>query len=645
MSKSYAGKVLRVDLSTRRVWVEEPEQQDPHFYHTYWGGSCLGTYYLLKEVPLGADPLGPDNALVFATSAVSGAEAPGLARYAVLAKSPLTGGVGEALAEGYWGPALKSAGFDAVVIRGASKSPVYLSICDGDAKIRDASSLWGMDTAATCDAVRAELDEPDMSVACIGLAGENRVLYASIVSDAAFMNARTGLGAVMGSKGLKAIGVKGAWRVAAADPGRVAGLAEKFGDHFQENFVNKVVFDLGTAGFLAFLNASGLVSSRNGQTTAWDEWEAISGERIQAAYFDRRTPCSNCPAACHRLLKGTEEHAANPRFGSPELEPLMAFGNDCGVSDLGAVLKAHESCMRLGLDPTSTGAAIAFAMECFERGILLIEGDADLDLHFGNAHALLELIERIAHRNGIGELLAEGVMRASRSLGPTAVGLAMHVKGLEMPLHDARTKAMLGLSYALSPIGPDDMAVEHDTDYDADAPQLFMDRVLPLGLWNRLAATDLSPAKIRMLCYLQQVFSFMDSLCLCKFAFAPCRYFSFTEMVELVSAICGWETSLWDLMKLGERRLAMQRCFNVREGLGPEADSLPPRVYEPIASGPNRGVRMDRGTVERAKATYYRMRDWDPQTGLPSDEKLVELDLAWLRQSGREQVKKQRGGN
>ena len=246
-----------------------------------------------------------------------------------------------------------------------------------------------------------------------------------------------------------------------------------------------------------------------------------------------------------------------------------------------------------------------------------------------------QLIEQIAFRRGIGDLLAEGTMRAAERIGPHARGLAMHVKGLELPLHDPRTKAMLGLSYALSTTGPDDMAVEHDTDYDANAPQLFMDRVETLGIWDRRDATDLGPEKVRMLCYLQQVFSFMDSLCLCKFAFAPCRYYSFTEMVDLVSAISGWETSLWDLQKLGERRLAMQRVFNMREGLSPEDDCLPPRVYEPIETGPNQGVCMDRDVTEAAKRIYYRMRDWDPKTGWPSHEKLAELGLGWLQETGR----------
>jgi aldehyde:ferredoxin oxidoreductase len=631
MDRSYTGRVLRVDLSSSRVWTEEPEKLDPHFYRRYWGGSCLGTYYLLKEIPPGTEPFDSDNVLVFATSVVSGAEAPGLARYAVLAKSPLTGGVGEALAEGAWGPTLKRAGFDAIVIHGAAAQPVYLSIRDGTAEIRDASVLWGKDTGDTVEAIHADLRDESASVACIGPAGEQRVRYASIVSDWAFMNARSGLGAVMGSKNLKAVAVQGTDSVSVADPTRVARLAKRFEAKFQENFVNQAVYEGGTASFLGFLNNAGLTSTRNARTTHWADAAAVSGEVIHKEHFDHRVPCFSCPASCHRVLKGVDKYGVDARYGAPELEVLMAFGNGCEIADLGTLLKVNELCFRYGLDTVSAGVTTAFAMECAEEGLLEEDG---LDLRFGSADDIPHLIERIAFRRGIGDLFAEGTMRAAQRIGPRAQPLAVHVKGLELPLHDARTKAMLGLSYALSNIGPDDMAVEHDTDYDANAPQLFMDRVETLGIWDRRDATDLGPEKVRMFCYLQQVFSFMDSLCLCKFAFAPCRYYSFTEMVDLVSAISGWETSLWDLQKLGERRLAMQRCFNVREGLGPDEDRLPQRVYEPIASGPNEGVRMDPDTVEQAKKTYYRMRDWDPVTGLPSATKLVELDVGWLRDQG-----------
>jgi aldehyde:ferredoxin oxidoreductase len=630
MPNGYRGKILRVDLSARKTWVETPEEEDKDFYRRYWGGSCLGAYYLLKAMTPGIDALDPGNVLVFATSVVTGAEAPGFARYSVVSKSPLSEGVGEALAEGFWGPELKFCGYDAIVIQGKAKRPVYLSIHDEDVEIKDAQAFLGANTAEATRAIRAELGDADTKVACIGPAGENLVRYASIVSDVMFMNARGGMGAVMGSKNLKAVAVRGSRSVEVAEADRIEALAKQFEEHFQENFVNKAVYDAGTASFLGFLNSGGLVSSRNAQTSEFSGAEKISGEHIHQSYFDKRIPCFNCPAACRRVLKDVKALNVDPAYGAPELEVMMAFGNGCNIDDLGVLIKTSELCARYGMDYTSTGVTIAFAMECFERGILTKEDTDGMELRFGNADVMTDLVERIARRRGVGALLAEGTKRAAKKLGKASEPYAMHVKGLELPLHDPRTKAMLGLSYALSPIGPDDLAVEHDTDFDANAPELFMDRVATLGIWKRREATDLGPEKVRMLCYLQQVFSFMDSLCLCKFAFVPCRYYSFAEMVELIRAITGWEVSLWELMKVGERRLNLQRAFNLREGIGLEQDRLPDRVYEPIRSGPNKGVKMSRQEVEAAKQIYYRMRDWNSTTGWPSREKLEELDIGWL---------------
>jgi aldehyde:ferredoxin oxidoreductase len=555
---------------------------------------------------------------------------PGFARYSVLAKSPLTGCIGESPAEGFFGPELKFSGFDAVIIQGKAQGPVYISIRDGKAEIKDASHLWGMEVYECVQAIREETKDADTKIACIGPAGENLVRYASIVSDCMFMNVRTGMGAVMGSKNLKAIAVRGHQPVKVSDPDRIRTLSKQFETHFKENFVNKAVYDAGTASFLGFLNNAGLISSRNLHTTEFEGAEKISGEHIHEAYFDKRVPCYSCPAACHRALKKTDELDINPAYGAPELELLMAFGNGCGIDDLPVLIKAGEMCYRYGLDYVSTGVTIAFAMECFENGSLTARDTGGFELSFGNAGVILELIEKIVKREGIGALLSEGTKRAAKKILKNTGTYAMEVKGLELPLHDPRTKAMLGLSYALSPTGPDDLAVEHDTDFDAEAPELFMERVKTLGILERREATDLGIEKVRMLCYLQQVFSFMDTLCLCKFAFAPCRYYSFAELIDLIRAVTGWEVSLWELMKVGERKLAMQRVFNLREGIGPEHDTLPERVYEAIESGPKKGIKMSRKEVEEAKKAYYKLRGWDAETGWPSPEKLFELDVGWL---------------
>lgn len=631
MPNGYSGKILRVDLSKRKTWVERPEEKDRNFYRTYWGGSCLGAYYLLKEMAPGTAPLSPGNVLVFAGSVVSGAPAPGLAKYAVVAKSPLTNCIGQSTADGYWGPELKFCGYDAIVISGKSDKPLYLSIHNEHAELRDASHLWGKDVGDTVDAIKMELGDSKVRVACIGPAGENLVLYASIVSEKQFVNGRTGMGAVMGSKNLKAIAVRGTHPVKVADPDHVSALVKDFEEHFRENPVNKAVYDGGTASFLGPLNDAGLTSSRNGRTTEFEGASKVSGIATQADRFDRRVSCYSCPAACKRIWKPVGNARIDAAYGAPELEPLMAFCNGCNIEDVDSLLEAIELCNRYGLDALSAAGTIAFAMECYEEGILTKKRTGGLDLKFGNGKVLPELIESISYRRGIGALLAEGSRRAAQELGnDKARHYAMEVKGLELPPHDGRTKAMLGLAYALAPAGPDELAVEHDTDFDENAPELFMERVATLGIRDRIEATGLTLKKVSMLCSLQQVFSFMDTLCLCKFAFAPCRYYSFSQLTDLVSAVSGWEVSLWELMKVGERCLAMQRVFNLQQGIGLEQDRLPERMHMPIESGLQKGVRLSKEEVDKAKHAYYELRAWDAETGWPSNEKLAELDLEWL---------------
>lgn len=630
MIKSYNGKVLHIDLSNRTFSVEHPEEEDKNFYRRYWGGSCLGAYYLLKDFKKGIDAFSSDNPLIFVTSIVTGAEVPGFCKFNVVSKSPLTNLAGESVSDGLWGPELKFSGYDAIVIKGYSEKPVYISIIDGKVKINDASDIWGMEIKETIDSIKKVLKDNDVRVACIGPAGENKVRYASIVSDYIFMNARGGFGAVMGSKNLKAIAVRGNKKVDVRNIKGLERLALKFKENFKQNFVNNAVFEAGTASFLGFLNNSGLVSSRNAQTTEFKGAEKISGEVIQKKYFNKRVECYKCPASCHRLLNAIESIGNDSDYGAPELEVLMALGNACEIDDLEVLLKANELCYRFGIDPTSLGVTIAFSMECSEKGLLSDQDTKGIELKFGNSEIITDLIQKIVFRTEIGDMLAEGTKISAEKIGKDSMSFTMQIKGMEIPLHDSRTKVMLGLSYLVSPTGPDDLSVEHDTDFDSEAPELFLERVNTLGLLERIESDDLSHKKVRMLCYLQQVFSFMDSLCLCKFAFSPCRYYTFSEMIEIISYITGWEVSLWELMKIGEKKLNMFQIYNILEGHSVEAEDMPDRVYEPIKTGPKKGNSLSRKDFKEAKDLYYNLRDWDNTTGRPSLDKLAELDLEWL---------------
>jgi len=626
MAYGYWGKMLRVDLTRNEISVEE---HDEVFYRTYIGGACLGAYYLLRELNPGVDALSPENIIVFAPSVVTGTPVSGFSRHAVIAKSPLTGTINDSQAGGFWGPELKFAGFDAVVVKGKAEKPVYLWIHDGEAEIRDASHLWGKTTGEAQELIREDLGDKRTRAVLIGQGGENLVRYANILNDLKHANGRGGLGAVMGSKNLKAIAVRGHNRINIKDQETVRRLGKQFADTFMDNPANRAINLLGTAEGLKVANDDGQLPTRNFQTGYFEEAEAISGETLGSTFVVDTEACWACSVKCKRVVSIDEPYSVDPAYGGPEYETLASLGANCGISDLAAICKGNELCGKYGLDSISTAVSISFAMECYEKGILTQEDTGGIDLRFGNADAMLKMIEAIAMRQGLGDILAEGSMRAAERIGKGSSRFAMHTKGREFPMHEPRAKGMLGIAYAGSPIGADHVVVEHDIDFNFTAPQLYIDQAKSLGLLERLSTESVDSRKVRMFYYLQHHFSFMDTLCVCAFCFAPVRTFTMADLVDIVSAVTGWETSLWEIMKLGERRMNMFRAFNVREGLLAADDWLPDRMFEPIRSGPRKGHKVSAEDFGRALQLYYEMMNWD-EDGIPRGAKLIELDLGWL---------------
>ncbi|MFO7172166.1 MAG: aldehyde ferredoxin oxidoreductase C-terminal domain-containing protein, partial [Bacillota bacterium] len=463
MPKGYHNRIAHVDLTTGRVEYEAPGDA---FFRTYLGGKALVAYYLAREVPPGADPLGPENCLVFAPGVITGAAVSGQGRNAVGALSPLTGGFGCAEGGGYVGAEVKRAGIDAIVVKGRAETPVYLWVHDGQVEIRDARHLWGLTTGDAEDAIRAELGSERVRTALIGPAGENRVRFACVVQDRSHFAGRTGMGAVMGAKNLKGIAalapVGAGGRMEVADPTGVAAIQKWMGQNL--NLV-KGLHDLGTAGGILSLNGSGGLPVRNFRAGSWDRAEEYSGERMRDTILVKRDTCAACAVRCKRVVELETPYRVDRRYGGPEYESLSALGNLCGVSDLYALAKANELTAAYGLDSISTGAVIAFAMEAAERGLLGPDRAGGLDLSWGNAETMLALVEAIAFRRGLGDLLAEGVARAARELGPEAEAFALHVKGQEIPMHEPRVKHALGVGYAVSPTGADHMHNMHDTAY------------------------------------------------------------------------------------------------------------------------------------------------------------------------------------
>ncbi len=580
MAYGYNGNIAHINLTTGEITVEHPDEV---FYRTYMGGGCLGAYYLLREMEGGVDPLSPDNVLVLTASIVTGTPIAGFSRHAVVTKSPLTNAFLDSQAGGFWGPELKFSGFDAVVIRGKSEQPVYLYINDGEISIRDARHVWGKITGETQETIREELGEPKARLLLIGPGGENLVKYACILNECKHVNGRGGAGAVMGSKNLKAVACRGTKKLDFYDKEKVLEHAKWFSAHFMENPANRSGHDYGTADYVSQQVLMEEFPTRNFKYGTIEDGENLSGTRMAETILQKTERCYACTVSCKRVVKVTGTYDVDPFYGGPEYETIAAFGSNCGITDLEFVAKAHELCNRYSLDTISTGGTISFALECYERGILT-EGMTDgLSLQFGDPEVILELIERIAFRRGnIGNLLAEGSKAVSEKLGKESESFAIHTKGMELALHDPRVKTGVGLGYACSAVGGDHVVVEHDNDFDEFAPEIYVEQAKPLGLLRRLNSRYLGPEKVRNFVYLQNHFSFMDSLTLCVLTFAPVRSITMKRLIDIMDAVLGWETSLWEIMKLGERRTVLAKVFNIREGFRRKDDILPKRLFEPL---------------------------------------------------------------
>ncbi len=626
MPKGYNGKILRVNLTNKKWKVEEPDEV---FYRTYLGGGGIASYYLLKELPPGVEPLSPENILVFATGVVVGAPMSGLSRYTVAAKSPLTGGYGEAEASGFFGPELKFAGFDAVIIEGKAAKPSYLWIRDGKVELRPADNVWGLETGPAAQKIKEEVGEKLARVAIIGPAGEKRVRFACVLNELKHANGRTGMGAVMGSKNLKAVAVRGSSKQEVADIEKFMELSKIHNETISNWGPNKALRKLGTANLVMPLNTQGLLPTHNFHTGYFDKAENISGEKMAETILKTGESCYACGVRCKRAVEiPSGPYATSPQYGGPEYETLSSLGSLLDIDDLAAVAKGNELCNRYGLDTISAGVAIGFVMECYENGILTQDDTYGVDFRFGNAEAMVKGIDWIGQRKeGLGELLGEGVKRAAAKIGKGSEKFALHIKGQELPMHDPRGKTGQGMSFALSPTGADHVEAPHDTPFGQAGP--MMARISPLGLLEPVPPRDLTPQKVRNYVYLHFVWSLYNSLGICNFTAPPVWGVPFNQFTEIIRAITGWDTSLWELLKAGERTITMARVFNIREGFGRKDDTLPDRLFEPLESGSLKGQGIDRKAFEEALTMYYEAMGWDPKDGVPTRGKLAELNISW----------------
>lgn len=630
MPLGYTGSILHVNLTEQKLTIENPPED---FYRTYMGGAAIGMYYILKEMKPGIDPFSPENILTFMDSVVTGVPVPGQSRISVTAKSPISGAIGDSQAGGFFPAELKFAGFDGIVIRGKAPKPVYLWLHNGEAELRDASHLWGKSTRVVDAMLKEEVGDAKAQVAQVGPAAEKGVLFSSIVNMVNRNNGRTGMGAVMASKNLKAIVLRGTQKVATANPARLTEIARQGAKDIKDNPDVDGLAQHGTASVVGYQNEMGTFPTRNYNEGQFEGVDRITGETMTATILKRSDTCFSCSVRCKRVVEAEKDgYKVDPVYGGPEYETIGTFGSYCGVDDLEAISYANQICNDYGVDSISCGATIAFAMECFEKGIITTKETGGIDLKFGNKKAMLEVLDQIVNRSTpLGVLLSTGSARAAKVWGKEAEDCLITVKNQESPAHMPQVKKSLALIYAVNAFGADHQSSEHDWMYEAGAAELYLERLKLLGLNDAPPEGDFGPEKVKFATLTHIFYSLLDTLTLCQFVFGPAwTLYGPTETLDLVNAATGWDVTMDELLRVGERRIQMFRVFNVREGFSRKDDKLPEKFFKPLVGvGPSAGVAVDRDLLEKAIDQHYESLKWTKE-GIPTAERLKELDLGWL---------------
>ena len=626
MSYGTSGKILRVDLTRGTIHTETFDEE---FYRLYPGGKALAAYFLLRELAPHTEPLDPANILILANGLLTGAPFSTATRYTAIARSPLTRGFGESEAGGYWGPELKMAGWEAIIIQGRADKPVYLWIHNDHAEIRDARELWGREPEEVQNKIRDVHNDKLIRVLQIGIGGENLVRFAALTNELRHFNGRNGMGAVMGSKNLKAVAVRGTTRYLdlAQNSQPIAELGRALAKRVKEHPQSWDLQEKGTPGLVGGLNAAGILPTRNFHQGAFENVDKLKWEAYEKELLTARRSCYACAVRCKREVAVNDRYQVSNAYGGPEYETVNGFGANCGVDDLQAVAKAGEMCNRFGLDTISTGVTIAFAMECFEHDLIGLKETGGLDLRFGNTAAMLQMVDWIAHRHGIGDLLADGVRRAAEKIGGDARLFAMQVKGQELPMHDPRGKIGVGIGYAVNEAGADHLTMPHDPMV-ANPDSISFKAAAVLGI-EAIPARELSSRKVKNYAILESWSTAGKVIGLCFFGPAPRSFIQVAEVVTAVRAATGWDVTAQDILKMGERAVNLARVFNVREGFTRADDTLPERLFQPLENGALAGVAISKSDFEHALTEVYERKGWDVETAAPTRARLRELGIEW----------------
>ena len=605
----YMGKTLYVDLATGRMW-DEPIRED--YAMQFVGGSGLAARYLWDLLTPKTDPLGPDNPLIFMTGPLVGTATPAAGRFSVAARSPATGLLGEANSGGYWGPELRRTGYDGVIILGRAARPVWLELREDAApRLHPADDLWGLDMYETQDAIREQMGDKRVRVACIGPAGEHLVLFAGVMNDHGRAAARTGLGAVMGSKRLKAIAVRGKAKVPVFHPDESKQAVRELTNHVVEDLTAQMMRLGGTMLNMDLGPALGDVPAFYYTTNVLDGIEdKVNAGELSDHYLKRHVPCFRCPIACGREIR--LPLTGDEVVDGPEYETSVSFGPLIGSDDLEAAAYAGHLCNKYGLDTISTGSTIALAYDLFNAGIIDESVTGGLPLAWGDPQPAIQLIEQIAYRTGFGDLLAQGAARVAAHFGVPE--RAVHAKKLELPYHDIHAYSGQGVVYATSPRGADHMAGDvYHWEMGNESPELEITYGDP---------HDESFEKMAMVARIMDFRAMTNSLILCHFEDAP-----IPNLLELIHTVTGWDWSVEDFRTTAARIFELKRLLNARLGMTPADDALPERVLKAYDEGPTAGYAPDLVTMLKH---YYAARQWDPATGVATTERLAELGLAGL---------------
>ena len=616
----YWGKILHIDLATQKSWAESKPEE---WYKLYIGGVCMASRLCWENIEVGCDPLSPGNPICIANGMFAGTPVPVGGKYGLASKSPLTGFIGDSLSSSWFTIALKRAGWDGIVIHGASDDWVYVFIDDDRVEFRDASQLLGLGTFQTEETIREELGDDQVRSATIGPAGEKLVRVASVTNDSR-QAGRTGHGAVWGSKKLKALSVRGTHGVSVADPDALLQLSYDITQAAQGPHTQKYRI-LGTMANVLNLNRLGILPTRNYQQGVFEYAELISGEYLHEHYHVKTIACAQCPIACEQMSQVKDGPYAGAMTGI-DYEPLYAVGSNCGVKDLRAAIKTIDICDRGGMDAMSTGVTISWAMETFERGIFTKEDfkcakyPEGFEPNFGNAEAVVTLAEMIRDREGIGDLLAEGSKRASAQVdaerGTETWKWAMHIKGLETPGYDARGLKTFALGLAVGTRGAcHNRTAAYDPDIKGEVDRFSVDETR-----GKLAKSTEEYAAV------------YDTLPLCKFI-RRCftgkadRAGAWPAIAKLINATTGWDFDYDAVDLIGERAFTIKKAFNIREGWTREDDHLPWRwMHEPMKEGPSAGYVVSEEELEYMKDLYYEAKGWT-KDGLIPKEKLIALGM------------------